>query len=115
MVMKGVYFLCDLQAIYNLRHLDLLTHFPQFLSDRIVGYAVGSNILLMARFDQWPGMTITALAGYVVSNITDSRLTSSTSSAISAFAVGITGHFSLETLHIQHVIDFSSPVYILSK
>ena len=61
---------------------------------RFLGYLVASNILLMARLDQWPGMTLVALVGYLVSNLTAHHLSSSTCSAVSAFAVGVAGSIS---------------------
>ncbi|XP_024384416.1 uncharacterized protein C7D4.12c [Physcomitrium patens] len=54
-------------------------------------YTLSSNILLNARLDQWPGMTLASFVGYVVSEVTGLKLSSSASSVISAFAVGITG------------------------
>ncbi|KAG0604011.1 hypothetical protein M758_10G136900 [Ceratodon purpureus] len=56
----------------------------------------------------WPGMTITAFAGYLVSSITDPRLSSTTSSAISAFTVGIVGNtysYFTDTLPLAMIIS----------
>ncbi|KAG6556858.1 hypothetical protein Mapa_001805 [Marchantia paleacea] len=55
------------------------------------GFSLASNILLNARFDQWPGMIVTSGVGYVVSTLSSLRLGSSTSSVIASFAVGLTG------------------------
>eukprot|EP00850_Spirogloea_muscicola_P012067 SM000077S21541 [mRNA] locus=s77:41844:44466:- [translate_table: standard] len=66
------------------------------------GYAISSNVLLRARLNQWPGMTLSALVGYIVSELT-SKFGSDASSVMAAFAVGLsatlysqwTGHLPL--------------------
>jgi uncharacterized membrane protein YjjP (DUF1212 family) len=55
------------------------------------GYTFASNVLLNARLDQWPGMAFASFVGYVCSEATSLKFSSTVSSVISAFAVGITG------------------------
>ncbi|KAL2628513.1 hypothetical protein R1flu_013199 [Riccia fluitans] len=55
------------------------------------GFSVSSNVLLNARLDQWPGMIVTSVVGYIVSTLAALRLTSNTSSVIASLAVGLTG------------------------
>eukprot|EP00897_Mesotaenium_endlicherianum_P008150 jgi/Mesen1/7363/ME000381S06598 len=53
------------------------------------GYTVASNVLLNARWKQWPGMVFVSLAGWAVSYFTE--FLGDASSVLSAFVIGVTG------------------------
>ncbi|CAI5989870.1 unnamed protein product [Closterium sp. NIES-64] len=50
-------------------------------------YVVASNIRCNARLDQWDGMTLVALVGYVVSELAYRNIGNDTASVVAAFAV----------------------------
>ncbi|KAJ7539359.1 hypothetical protein O6H91_11G088800 [Diphasiastrum complanatum] len=55
------------------------------------GFTAASNMLLNARFNQWPGMTLASGVGFLVSTLASLQFDSNISSVIAAFSVGITG------------------------
>ncbi|CAI5961899.1 unnamed protein product [Closterium sp. NIES-65] len=63
-------------------------------------YVVASNIRCNARLDQWDGMTLVALVGYVVSELAYRNIGNDTASVVAAFAVSTSGtllsHFAQE-------------------
>ncbi|GJP29663.1 hypothetical protein CLOM_g19295 [Closterium sp. NIES-68] len=63
-------------------------------------YVVASNIRCNARLDQWDGMTLVALVGYVVSELAYRTIGNDTASVVAAFAVSTSGtlfsHFAQE-------------------
>lgn len=53
------------------------------------GYTVSSNVILNARWSQWPGMILVAGAGWIVSSLTQSL--GDAGSILAAFTIGVTG------------------------